>query len=557
IRGINEAAGDVLMGESIKDPGPMKEHFALALAATLMIGLLPQWGLAAATIEPKGFDSPSIAAAMQQAGPGDTVQLPAGVFMVAEPLRTKSGVKILGAGQDKTRLVFRGTKPSVLVSIAGCQDVELAHLTLDGEENPLVQQGIAGSDSRRLLLHHLTIRNLVKSETFGPHGILFSGDNPTMEHGVTDSMIRDCLFENIGLGAEYGGGIRLNWGCVRNCVQGNVIHNTGRGGIFGDHSAELIIRNNRVSGSGGEGLGIEIWGGCPRSLIEDNVVDHWISVDQGNQSAVRRNTIAAEDDSVKAIGIEIIARDVVVTDNIVKKGQHIGLSVSNVPVKNNVYWAYNTVSGCIQWGAQLQGEKGGIAHHYFYRCVFENMVRDDARATYRQDSGHGFRTNSACRSLVLEECTIRNNGGMGVQFGGSDLDAIRLVRCTIAGNGLAAVTGPGDCTALEFVDCAVEKNQSNQLPQAKPFSSAPPTADFRVPAVIRAGEPASFQCISAPAGTIVERLWDFGHGIPEVIAEPKHIYEQPGKYRVALIVWDGAGHGARVEKMVEVLPANR
>ena len=132
-------------------------------------------------------------------------------------------------------------------------------MTLDGQNNPLVHQGIEGSDSRRLWLHHLTIRDL-KAKTWGPHAILFSGRNPTMEGGVTDSRITDCRMENIGLEVEWGGGIRLAWGSARNEVIGNTIHNTGRGGIFGDHSAELIIRNNRVSGSGGEGLGIEVWG---------------------------------------------------------------------------------------------------------------------------------------------------------------------------------------------------------------------------------------------------------------------------------------------------------
>ena len=266
-----------------------------------------------------GFDSPSIAAALQQAAPGDTIRLPEGTFALTEPIRPKSGIKLLGAGQEKTRLVYKGAKAGVLISLNGCQDVEIAHLTLDGQNNPLVQQGIGGSESRRLWLHHLTIRNL-KAKTWGPHGILFSGRNPTMEGGVTDSRITDCRIENIGLEAEYGGGIRLAWGCVRNQVLDNVIHNTGRGGIFGDHSPELIIRNNRVSGSHGEGLGIEIWGGCPRSLIEDNVIDHWLSVDGGTQSAVRRNVVGADDGTLKFLGIEIIARDCVVTDNRVQRG---------------------------------------------------------------------------------------------------------------------------------------------------------------------------------------------------------------------------------------------
>jgi PKD domain/Pectate lyase superfamily protein len=509
----------------------------------------------AATIEPQTLDSSGLAAAIRQAAPGDRVYLPAGSYALTEAIQPKSGIQLVGAGQDQTRLVYAGTKPTVLIALNGCEDVEVAQLMLDARDNPLVHQGIGGSNSRRLWLHHLTIRNLASPKTWGPHGILFSGQNPSMEGGVTDSKISDCRMENIGVEAEYGGGIRLAWGCVRNQVLGNLIDHTGRGGIFGDHSAELIIRKNRVTRSGGEGLGIEIWGGCPRSLIEDNVVDHWLSVDQGHQSAVRRNVIGTDDGTLKGYGIEIIARDVVVTDNDVKRGARIGLSVSNQPVKNNVFWGYNTVGDCLQWGAQLQGETGGIAHHYFYRCVFENTVRGDSRATYPQDSGHGFRTNGACRQMVWEDCAFRNNGGYGVQFGGRDVDEISLVRCAISGNQQVAVTGPSQYTALDFVDCQVQGNKSDQLPAVKPFAGPPPVADFRVPELVRAGQSVRFQCTSrAVQGTLAERLWDFSDGIPEVTDEPQHSFDQAGKYRVTLVVWDSAGRGGRAERTIEVLP---
>ena len=130
------------------------------------------------------------------------------------------------------------------------------------------------------------------------------------------------------------------------------------------------------------------------------------------------------------------------TDNLVKRGAHIGLSVSNRPVKDNVYWGYNTIRDCSDWGAQLQGESGGIAHHYFYHCIFENAVRGHAKALYPQDSGHGFRTNGSCRGLVFEDCLFRGNGGYGVQLGGGDVDALDFLRATIAGSGQAAVAGP-------------------------------------------------------------------------------------------------------------------
>src|ERR1017187_5036138 len=76
-------------------------------------------------------------------------------------------------------------------------------------------------------------------------------------------------------------------------------------------------------------------------------------------------------------------------------------------------------------------------------------------------------------------------------------------------------------------------NPVNGYPPTKAFSSPPPAADFRMPQVIRAGAAAQFECASKPAsGEIVERLWDFNHGIAEVTANPQHTFEQPGKYRV-------------------------
>jgi PKD repeat protein len=264
--------------------------------------------------------------------------------------------------------------------------------------------------------------------------------------------------------------------------------------------------------------------------------------------------IGTDDGTLKGCGIEIIARNVVVTDNVVKRGAHTGLSVSNKPVKNNVYWGYNTIRDCAQWVAQFQGDTGGIAHHYFYGCVFENTVLGDRQARYPNDSGHGFRTNGNCRGLVFEDCVFRNNGGNGLQLGGRDVDFLDFLHSTITGNGQAAVAGPSNYTALEFNDCKIAENKDDRLPAAKPFASQPPVADFRLPESVRAGEPIQFQCNSRADGGVVERLWDFGDGIPEITDHPKHTFGQPGKYRVTLIVWDKSGRGRRAEKLIKVLP---
>ena len=108
---------------------------------------------------------------------------------------------------------------------------------------------------------------------------------------------------------------------------------------------------------------------------------------------------------------------------------------------------------------------------------------------------------------------------------------------------------------VEFTECTVD-GEAGSFPPTKAFTSPPPVAEFRMPPLIRAGVAAQFQCESTPgAGEVVERLWDFNHGIAEVAADPTHTFDQPGRYRVTLVAWDRAGRGARVEKTVEVLPA--
>ena len=158
--------------------------------------------------------------------------------------------------------------------------------------------------------------------------------------------------------------------------------------------------------------------------------------------------------------------------------------------------------------------------------------------------------------MVFEECAFRDNGGYGVQFGGPNVDAMTFLRCVFANNSQGLVTGLSADKTVEFKDCTAGSDTAGAFPPTKAFSSVPPMADFRMPPVIRAGAAAPFECTSrSGAGEIVERLWDFNHGIAEVAANPQHTFDQPGKYRVTLVVWDAAGRGARAEKIVEVLPA--
>jgi hypothetical protein len=129
-----------------------------------------------------------------------------------------------------------------------------------------------------------------------------------------------------------------------------------------------------------------------------------------------------------------------------------------------------------------------------------------------------------------------------------------LLRSTIRGNGLNAIAGPLDHTALELVGCKVEGNKDDHLPDAKLFAGPAPVAKLACPEVIQAGRVVRFECRSQSSmGEIVERLWDFGDGIPETTMAPEHTFDQPGNYRVTLIVWDRFGRGGRAEKTIRVL----
>ena len=520
----------------------------------------------AETIVVQGFNSEAIAAAVAQSNGGDTVSLPAGTYTITAPIRPKSGTRLIGAGQGKTIARFAGGARRVLLTLSGCEDVEVAHLTLDAQNSPNVTQGIAAGNARRLNVHHVTVRNLVKTKTWGPHGILFSGRSPTKENGVTDSVIADCTFENIAVESKWGAAIRFAWGSCRNQVLRCIVRNTGRGGIFTNNgSTDTVIRGNFVTGSGGTGLGIEVHSGGDRSVIEDNRVDRWLSVGGCDFCAVRRNRIGPkavgdtfdEGDRPGSYGIEMIGSYGIVTDNVVDDGVRLGISVSSKQPKNYVYWGYNTINRCIQWAVQLQGESGGIAYHYFYRCKFLGTTVRRGSPRYPGHEGHGFRTNGNVKHVVLEECECANNARYGLQLGGKGVDYLSFVRCLIRDNKSAAVVGPRDYSALEWVDCSVQGNGRNALPPAKAFPHPAPAASFECPATVRVGEPVRFVSTSKAArGSIDSVLWDFGHGLPATDARTTHVYERPGEYRVTLLAWDTFGRGGRAERRLRIVEAH-
>lgn len=116
------------------------------------------------------------------------------------------------------------------------------------------------------------------------------------------------------------------------------------------------------------------------------------------------------------------------------------------------------------------------------------------------------------------------------------------------------MSAPVESARISFLRCQVRENRSDQLPAVKPWPLAAPAAEFDVLDRLVAGNSVRFRCTStARTGSIVERLWDFGEGIPGLTEEPVHVFGKPGEYQVTLIVWDTDGLGARVTRTVQVM----
>jgi parallel beta-helix repeat protein len=500
-------------------------------------------------------DAIAIQKALDAANAGDTVLLPAGIFLIDHTLRPQSGVKIQGKGADQTILRLNADKQTDFFDLSGALHVELADFTIDGKGNTNAHDGIFARTGGGHFIHDLRIENLGSAN--GPVGIHFVGADGNYTNGVSDCVISDNEIRNIGLSSEWGGGIRLSWGCSRNQVLRNVVDNTGRGGIFAnDGSSDLIISSNIVTRSGrkAEKLGIEIWRDCDRVVIEDNKMDHWLSIGGANRVGVRRNIVCAPAGEVGFIGLELIGQNLVVTDNLVDGGQQIGVSVSNNASNQCQYCAYNTVRKMIQWGAQLQGDNTGARMLYFYKNKFQDMQRGNPAAIYPGADGRGFRFNGNCQQVTLDGNDISHNSAEGIELGGSRLDQISIINNTLVGNGFTAVTGNSG-SDLEWIHNTVAENGNNTQWVSRGFSTRKPVAKFSCPARANSDQAIHFTNKSvAQDGSMEHVLWDFGDGAPSIQFEDTHIYRRPGTYRVTLIVWDNHGRGAIKESVITIDP---
>ncbi len=493
-------------------------------------------------------DFPAINSAIQSAHSGDTVFIPAGTFDITQPIEPKSNMTLAGDSRTSTIVRFSGTDRTVLMAIEDATNVSVTHLTLDGNNSTAPSNGLFADYSSAININDIAVRNLGSVTGFSPHAIFFASN-------VTNSVVQNNLLTNIGTTSNWGAGIRVSSGSSNNQIIGNTIQDTGRGGILCDNgSLNLQIRNNTVTGSGtngGTGLGIELDSGCNLAVVEDNHLDHWLSVDASNQVAVRRNVIT--DTTFKYAGLELVsAQDNVFTDNTVAGGAKLGISISGSAAKQYVLWSGNSIGGASTWGMQIQGDTGKASRMYFYKNVFTGTLRNSPDTNF-PPQGHGVRINGDSHHLVFDSNNISSNEGDGIQLiSASSINNLTFVKNQIKFNGLKAYDG-SNTNNLTWYANVVASNGSNTQP-----SQTGPNNWLRLPestAELNVGDSLEFS-LFPDESTFAHVLWDFGDGPPVTTLSASHTYDLPGSYTVTMLAWDVAGAATFAQTQVDVVDPN-
>ncbi|WP_179215629.1 fibronectin type III domain-containing protein [Paenibacillus sp. MY03] len=533
--------------------------FSALCAMSMLLPVLPTPIAHAATFDVTSYgaagndavsDSAAFQAAVDAASSGDTVFIPAGTYYLTSAVSGKSGVKITGAGRDTTIVKHNSTTANTFFSLYNLTGAEVSNMTLDANNSTVPQSVVVSENGSGNKMLNLNVKDMAMSSGFGPFAL----------YGInTDNLVvKDNIITNIGVNSDWGGGVRIGWGSDNALVENNVVHLTGRGGIFlNDDSPGAVIRGNTVTGTGKkmEGLGIELHTNVDNSIIENNNVDHWISAVRSAYIAVRNNVVRASDGTVGNMGLEVMVDHGVTSGNLVDGGQQVGIQQS--PGTGYQLWNYNTIQNMVMWGMQLQGEGTGQTEQfqYFYKNIFEDGPIGHPSAAYPGYDGNAVRIHGNTQNITFDSNIIRDNGRKAIEIttaGGTD--RLSFVNNTITGNGGPSIDQyPTSASHLEWSGNTVSGNGTDTQLTSRGFSDPKPVANFTAPLTVQLGQPVTFTNTSTDNGTIVENLWDLGEGLPVTTVSPTYTYQNPGTYQVILGVWDNGGRAHVKEQTITVV----
>jgi hypothetical protein len=351
-------------------------------------------------------DAEAVRAAVEAAGPGDQVTLPAGVYDLrsTDPdddtanVVLPSGVRLRGAGADETvlRTWFDGQDDSAVLRASGVRDVVISDLTItstyDGELGSDPEDGDAGGGpmygvqigardgrgSARVLVdrvsvsrfqrHGITVKasrdvtvrscHVADATSVGPggagYGIAIEGRPDRRDPGADDDARHNVVVDNTLDGAHLRHGILLQFPTHNNLVADNLIEGSILDAIDLHGEGEYLneIRGNVVTGGDRAAIALGNSGG------EENAHD---AAGAGNW--VHHNVLTGNE-----VGVLVIlgTPDTLIEDNeiLAHEESEAGVELLNAPgtiVRGNSfvggdedYWAIE-----LAWDAGADGRGAG------------------------------------------------------------------------------------------------------------------------------------------------------------------------------------------------------
>ncbi len=299
--------------------------------------------------------SSALAKAIQRASESpdvDTVYVPEGVYLIADSIRLKPGVNMIGAAAGKTVFERRDESDYLFTGKhMDCRKAIVANLTLRNRDRTLLI-----SDIRNLQFSNVEFAGGIVRFEHSSH-ITLDGNTFNDNRGKSAYASSDCehmkIVNNVFNSVEHGSinlsghrnsyvasnritspkpidsgyaGIRLPNRARNNVVEKNVIENHGRGIFILSSSEENTIRNNVVKRTTQQGVLIQ----SSNNIIRGNTI-----IDAGRNAIYVVDQDAASATPRRADGNSILSN--VILDTSKRDGSFVGLRISarNTIVRGN------------------------------------------------------------------------------------------------------------------------------------------------------------------------------------------------------------------------------
>lgn len=356
-------------------------------------------------------------------------------------------------------------------------------------------------------------------------GLYAQGPTNSSSKGVSGLYITGNTFDTIGRTAiEFQGGVTQSY------IQYNTIRNTGsgspRGCVWNLQSADNCVKMSFESYS--PPTTNEAYVGRD-NVIENNHVDHWISLSNTRRTAVRRNfvdrVLSEPTGSGDNVGIENTDGINNIIDSNKVTGRHVvGISASgkttfNVYSRNTIEGHATDYAGQINYGFEIMGQNT-IDYNFF--------VGNTVSTTYISGQpSFNVILGSGTANQVFAGNSF-NQGSIGfADFGGYHNNPVAgIVNGVYTNNGYAGFSSAN----IQCGDCLDQASNANY--------------DFSLSR--ESGRTWKMNL----SGNGKARTWiiDWGDGPPIVgygdFSSVAHEYTAPGTYNVSITTWDDAPGGA-------------